>query len=115
MMRAHVVEDGVVINTIEVESLDFIPNLIDGEVGSIGWVWDGVNLVDPSAPSPEQLLEIQWANVRTERNKRLIACDWTQLPDAPVDTLAWSDYRQELRDITLQPDPFNIQWPEEPA
>lgn len=36
-MKAHVVESGIVINTIEVESLDFLPNLVDGENdGSIG-------------------------------------------------------------------------------
>lgn len=58
--------------------------------------------------------ELQWEAVRIERNARLAVCDWTQLPDAPVDTLAWADYRQELRDITDQPDPFNITWPTEP-
>ena len=56
----------------------------------------------------------QWANVRADRNRRLASCDWTQLPDAPVDGVAWAAYRQELRDITNQPDPFNITWPQEP-
>ena len=40
-------------------------------------------------------------------------CDWTQLLDSPVDKTAWATYRQELRDITTQPDPFNITWPEQ--
>jgi len=26
----------------------------------------------------------------------------------------WETYRQELRDITDQPDPFNINWPTPP-
>lgn len=56
-----------------------------------------------------------WANVRANRNALLAASDWTQIADAPVDALAWAVYRQELRDITLQPDPFNITWPQEPA
>ena len=36
-MKAHVIENAKVINTIEVESLDVLPNLIDAEVGAIGW------------------------------------------------------------------------------
>jgi len=57
---------------------------------------------------------MQWDAVRAERNARLAACDWTQLPDAPVDATAWGEYRQALRDITTQPDPFDIAWPKEP-
>jgi hypothetical protein len=52
-----------------------------------------------------------WANIRARRNTLLADCDWTQLPDAPVDAAAWAVYRQELRDITTQADPFNIIWP----
>jgi hypothetical protein len=56
----------------------------------------------------------QWAEIRAERNAKLAACDWTQLPDAPADTAAWATYRQELRDITTQNDPFDIIWPSLP-
>lgn len=56
-----------------------------------------------------------WTVIRAERNKLLADCDWTQLPDAPIDAAAWSTYRQELRDIPTQGDPFNIVWPEMPA
>lgn len=38
-MKAHVIENGVVINTIEVDSLDFLPNLVEAKEGSIGWVY----------------------------------------------------------------------------
>lgn len=57
----------------------------------------------------------RWSVVRAERNARLAASDWTQLPDAPVDAAAWAIYRQALRDITSQDDPFNIVWPPEPG
>ena len=58
----------------------------------------------------------QWPIVRTERNQLLQASDWTQLPDVPLTTKeAWAAYRQALRDVTLQPDPFNIVWPTPPA
>jgi hypothetical protein len=54
--------------------------------------------------------------VRSERNALLASCDWTQLADAPVNTQAWSNYRQALRDISTQAGfPWDIQWPEAPA
>lgn len=49
-MRAHQIENGKVINTIEVESLDFMPNLIDASSGTIGDLWDGVNFTTPIKP-----------------------------------------------------------------
>jgi hypothetical protein len=53
----------------------------------------------------------QWNSVRSGRNQMLKDSDWTQVADAPVDKTAWATYRQELRDITKQADPFNIVWP----
>ena len=59
------------------------------------------------------------AAVRAERGVRIAACDWTQLPDAPLTTeakAAWVAYRQQLRDITEQADfPQVVEWPVEPA
>lgn len=57
-MRAHIVEDGVVVNTILVDSMNYEPGegqlLIDGDIGGIGWLWDGEVLsapaVEPSQP-----------------------------------------------------------------
>ncbi len=47
-MRAHVIENGVVVNTIEVESLDFLPNLVDGESGgSIGDLYENGQFIKP--------------------------------------------------------------------
>lgn len=59
--------------------------------------------------------DIQWERVRSDRNIRLAACDWTQLPDASADAAAWATYRQALRDITTQADPFAIVWPVKPS
>jgi hypothetical protein len=49
-MKAHVIENGVVVNTIEVGSLDFIPNLVAATEGSIGWLFDGQTYTDPNPP-----------------------------------------------------------------
>jgi hypothetical protein len=56
-MKAHVVENSVVVNTILVESLDVLPNLIDGEIGAIGWSYIDGQLIAPpeSEPTPEPI------------------------------------------------------------
>lgn len=68
--------------------------------------------------TPEQRAErlaIHAIEMRVKRNQLLTASDWTQLPDALVDKVAWSAYRQALRDVPTQAGfPVNIQWPEQP-
>jgi hypothetical protein len=65
--------------------------------------------------------EGQLANLREERDQKLIDSDWTQAPDYPVPLTdakkaEWATYRQSLRnlpatvDISLWPDI----WPTEP-
>lgn len=59
--------------------------------------------------------ENEWSIVRYKRDQGLLSSDWTQLPDVPLATKeAWAVYRQALRDITEQVDPFNIVWPAPP-
>lgn len=65
--------------------------------------------VDPRTAATE------WVLVRARRDELLAQSDWTQLPDVPLPTKdAWATYRQALRDVTMQPDPFNIVWPTAP-
>lgn len=75
-----------------------------------GWV------VEPL--SPDEIIfrdEQQAAAVRSDRNARLAACDWTQVLDAPVDTAAWAAYRQNLRDVPSQVGfPWEVIWPVAP-
>ena len=57
----------------------------------------------------------QAKNIREQRNKLLSESDWTQLADAPVDAVIWSDYRQALRNVTKQAGfPWIIDWPTQP-
>jgi hypothetical protein len=57
----------------------------------------------------------QSASVRTSRNDKLAACDWTQLADSTADKPTWATYRQLLRDVTVQEGfPWNVTWPEAP-
>lgn len=51
-------------------------------------------------------------DIRRIRDHLLFQSDWTQVSDVPVDKNSWAKYRQELRDISLQPQfPDNVVWP----
>jgi hypothetical protein len=75
--------------------------------------YDTKQWFDPRTP------ETQWPIVRIERNKKLQASDWTDTASALARLGSelynqWQTYRQALRDVTKQPDPFNIIWPTPP-
>jgi len=61
-------------------------------------------------------------HIRVERDRRLIASDWTQVTDAPLTTAQkteWQTYRQALRDITdnldgTETSVADINWPTKP-
>ena len=64
----------------------------------------------------ESSRDLEWREVRQVRNELLGDVDWTQFPDVPETTRnKFQTYRQELRDITTQPDPSNITWPTKPS
>lgn len=75
--------------------------------------WDGSAFTIRPMTSEERqaVLDTKWSEVRIQRNRYLADTDWTQLPDSPTDKSVWATYRQALRDITQQDDPFNIVWP----
>ena len=63
----------------------------------------------------ELRLAIKWSEIRELRNQLLSECDWTQLSDVSESIrTSYQSYRQDLRDITNQSDPFSIVWPEKP-
>lgn len=83
-------------------------------------VYDCFGNIMPDTVSPivesiteEQAIEL----VRIERNHRLVACDWTQLPDVPLTTEEieeWRVYRQQLRDFPNVLVWNESQWPVAP-
>lgn len=90
---------------------------LDGKVVAIQAPPSYYAVFDPATRTwtDTRSLEFCWEQVRTLRNEKLLASDWTQLPDVPDATKeAWAAYRQALRDITNQSDPKNIQWPVSP-
>lgn len=56
---------------------------------------------------------------RIQKNQILASTDWTQVADSPLTSeqrAQWAAYRQQVRDITQQPDfPLNIVWPNVPV
>lgn len=78
----------------------------------IGADADGYPVVQAAPPPPEaELLR----RMRGERDRRLRACDFTQMADAPLTASqreAWRLYRQALRDLPQEvADPACIDWP----
>ena len=72
---------------------------------------------NPDTWSWEPNIERASVAVRSKRNDLLAATDWVVLrandQSSPVPA-EWSAYRQALRDVTQQTDPFNVVWPEPP-
>jgi hypothetical protein len=94
-------------------------NVVEGDPAIIEGEWTRVWVVtDATAEQIAERVNAQWQAIRTDRTRRLADTDWTQLDDTPLANTAkqqWASYRQALRDITTQPDPFNIEWPANPV
>lgn len=108
-MKAHVLDGDTVVNSIIVNSLDDLPNLIAGDVGGIGWkIVDGV-LTEPEITISD---EKKSADARGYRNGLLAETDWTASSDVTMSD-AMKAYRQALRDVPAQSGfPTTINWPE---
>jgi hypothetical protein len=71
------------------------------------------------AAVPAQIVDARARSLaRQQRNALIANSDWTMLPDAPLTSaqkIAWSSYRQALRDISSQTGfPAVIDWPVQP-
>jgi hypothetical protein len=92
-----------------------------------GYIQDGQHFTLPAQPGPHHVFdyttkewedprtaEAEWPLVRAKRDELLTQTDWVAARayerGEPVPQ-NYVVYRQALRDITNQPDPFNITWP----
>lgn len=104
------------VTEVPAPSYDHTQNLVEDYPLLVNGQWTQQWSVVPASPAEiVERTEAQWAAVRSDRNARLSDCDWTQLADSPADKPAWASYRQALRDVTAQADPFAINWPVPPA
>lgn len=69
-------------------------------------------------PHHDVFHEQKWVEVRKERDRLLAQSDWVTVrafeQGTPLEP-AWAQYRQALRDITSQRNPFILTWPEKPV
>jgi hypothetical protein len=77
---------------------------------------DVVTLVEDPA-KVQAKTDAQWSQVRAQQKDLLYKSDWTcSVTDyTPPNKADWVTYRQALRDVTTQTDPFNIEWPVAPS
>jgi hypothetical protein len=75
-----------------------------------------VTLVEDPA-KVQARLDAQWTSVRAQQRQKLYESDWTcSVTDYEVPNKSeWAAYRQALRDVTTQTDPFAIVWPVAPS
>jgi len=117
-MKAHIIENGVVVNTILVDSLDALHGvtLVEAVEGSIGYLYDGVTFIDPDTSKYDIIAQLA-KDMRFERDNKLKntvdtlnAARWASMTS--VKQNEWSQYRQALLDITTQSGfPKEVQWP----
>lgn len=75
-------------------------------------------VAEQSTKTAEDLQADQWALIKSKRGQLLMASDWRVIKAVDTGEVlsdSWKLYRQSLRDITQQLDPFNITWPEAPT
>ena len=84
------------------------------------WAQFGVAYTEEEdQPTPEPTVEEKAAQIRSRRDRLIEESDFYMMPDYPATEKgleAVKNYRQALRDVTLQePFPHSVQWPEVPA
>lgn len=65
----------------------------------------------------EEIVQQQWDLIKRQQKQILNNTDWLVIRAIDTNTTIpadWQQYRQQIRDITNQQDPFNIQWPVPP-
>jgi hypothetical protein len=104
-----------------------INRIYDPEAIRIAY-YDDYGVEYPQPPEDSEVIDAPYTYdeamtaLRTERDRRLLLCDWTQLPDVPLSqsqVLQWRVYRKALRDtpeaVQAQGWDGAVNWPIPPA
>lgn len=104
-----------------------INRIYDPEAIRIAY-YDDYGVEYPQPPEGDEVIDAPYTYdeamtaLRTERDRRLLACDWTQLPDVPLSASqvqAWRSYRKALRDtpemVQAQGWDGAVTWPTPPT
>ena len=71
------------------------------------------HFVGDNTAKDARLLADKWANVRSQRDRKLAETDYLALGDNTL-SADMKKYRQDLRDVPTQSDPDDITWPTKP-
>jgi len=122
MAKKALIHNGVVkqieesSNTFEVHSdLKWIE--CDDSV-KVNWTYNGSTFANNDLRTTAEKTAAEWDLVRVNRTNLLKESDWTQGADSPLTDskkTEWATYRQSLRNIPTQSDPYNITWPTKPS
>ena len=107
--------------------MPIINRIYDPEAIRIAY-YDDYGVEYPQPPEGDEVIDAPYTYdeamtaLRTERDRRLLLCDWTQLPDVPLSASqvqAWRSYRKALRDtpemVQAQGWDGAVTWPTPPA
>ncbi len=86
--------------------------MVDGQV--IKMTDEEIAAMTGNPPTDSEKLAQQWEEIRSLRNTLLAECDWRANTDVTLSD-DWKTYRQALRDVPTQTDPYKITWPTEPG
>ena len=85
---------------------------VDPDVKVVNKTWSAVSY-------SQNQIDAEWVRVRSIRNSRLRASDFTQIADAPLTVEKKTEslsYRQALRDLPQNTvNPFDVTWPTQPS
>lgn len=119
ILTDSVLNDFNVYSVVQVENGgDYTKNYVEGTPTQSGSLYlQNWTESDASSEDIETRKNEKWEEVRDIRDSLLSQSDWTQFQDTPITgskLTEWQTYRQSLRDITNQENPYNITWPIKP-
>jgi hypothetical protein len=120
VLTDSVLNDFNVYSVIQVENGgDYTKDYVEGTPTQSGSVYvQNWTESDASSEDIETRKNEKWEEVRDIRDNLLAQSDWTQFQDSPITGSAltdWQTYRQGLRDITTQDNPYSLTWPTKPS
>ena len=92
------------------------PSPLNSEKSTWSWSTETKRWVETL--TNEEKLKQQWYIVKAQRDQLLQQSDWrvVKASDTGIPlSQEWKNYRQALRDITTQTNPYNIIWPTPPT
>lgn len=110
----------IVIREVPVPDYDYRTERVAAlPVAQVDGAWTQRWEVQQLSPEEQQVItDTKATAVRQERNVRLTATDWTQLPDTGLDAqvrINWAKYRADLRSVPSQTGfPWSVTWPSQP-